>query len=458
MLKKRKNGAETPYISMGVFKIRIPFIHYPFELPDYIQGLLMCSVDLAAIPLMVELLNMPFEVALAVIIINGLLYLIHHLLGDPVIPGWITPAIPLIMVYCAQFPEGVERVHALIAVQLILGVFSVFLGVTGLARTVVKLIPSAIKSGVIMGAGLAAVISVFSQGGRFDQSPWSITICIGVCFYIVFSQHFQNLKKRKNFFKFISKLGIIPAIVIALLVSPLLKEAPWPVIEWGFIKPDFITLFNEYTVFGLGLPPVSVFFTSIPMVLATYIVLFGDLLLAKAIVSEADHVRKDERIDFNPDRSHLLFGGRNMIMSVISPAVTMCGPLWAAMQVVIIERFKEGRKAMDSIFGGSGSFRWGTNTGLLLLPLVSLLKPVLGVAMAITLLIQGYVSVRIGIMQSKSQRDLGIAGIVGAILAIKGAAWGFGVGILLCLIIYGKNFFSGENDQTFTRDISENFD
>ncbi len=133
----------------------------------------------------------------------------------------------------------------------------------------------------------------------------------------------------------------------------------------------------------------------------------------------------------------------------------MAGPLWAAMQVVVIERFKEGKKAMHSLFGGSGSFRWGTNTGLLLLPIVSLVEPILGIALALTLLIQGYVSVRVGILEARSHRDLGIAGIIGAVLATKGATWGFAVGIILCVLIYGKKFFKGENDKIFTKDLEE---
>ncbi|MCM3676142.1 hypothetical protein M3699_20325 [Peribacillus simplex] len=105
---------------------------------------------------------------------------------------------------------------------------------------------------------------------------------------------------------------------------------------------------------------------------------------------------------------------------------------------------------MNSFFGGAGSFRWGTNTGLFLLPVVSLVEPILGVALALTLLVQGYVSVRVGVMQAKSQRDLGIAGVVAAILVIKGAGMAFAAGILLCALIYGKDFFKGENDKTFT--------
>jgi hypothetical protein len=89
-------------------------------------------------------------------------------------------------------------------------------------------------------------------------------------------------------------------------------------------------------------------------------------------------------------------------MSIFGPDVAMCGPKWAAMQVVVIERFKGRPKAMGSIIGGVGLFRWGTNTGLLLLPVVTLVQPILGVALSLTLLIQGYVSVRLGILEARA--------------------------------------------------------
>jgi ABC-type microcin C transport system permease subunit YejB len=118
------------------------------------------------------------------------------------------------------------------------------------------------------------------------------------------------------------------------------------------------------------------------------------------------------------------------------------------MQVVVVERYKQGKDAMRSIFGGSGSFRWGTNTGLLLLPVVSLVQPILGIALALTLLIQGFVSFRIGVMEAKSQKDLGIAGVIAAVLTVKGATWAFAVGIVLVLLVYGRNFFKGEPDRS----------
>ena len=416
--KNREEGKENPAINLGIFRIRFPFIHYRFEWTDYFQGLLMCAVDLAAIPLIIELLGMPFEAAMAIVILNGFFYLLHHLLGDPVVPGWITPAIPIIIVYIETFSVGPDRVKALMAFQFMLGLLSVFLGTTKLATKIIRLIPSAIKSGIIIGAGIAAITTVFKAGGRFDIFPHTITISVSIAFYLIYSQHFHQNKEKYRLLNLINKLGIFPIILLAVFIAPLFQETKWPQIEWGFSNPDFNLLISNYTIFGVGLPSISMFLTAIPTVFATYIILFGDVLQGKAILEEADSLRGDEKIDYNSNRAHIIFGGRNSIMSFIGPDVTMCGPLWAAMHVVIVERYKQGKKAMHSIIGGSGSFRWGTNTGLLLLPIVSLVKPVLGVALALTLIIQGFVSVRVGVMESKSQKDLGKAGVTAALLVL----------------------------------------
>lgn len=441
-------GVESPHWKAGPFDIRLPFVHYRIEWPDYAQGLFMCVVDLGAIPLMTEALGMPFEVALAVVMLNGLLYLTHHLLGDPVVPGWITPAIPLLTVYVQTFPEGPERVWALISFQIMLGIFSIALGVTGWASKVVRIIPSGLRSGIVLGAGLAAIFSVFKDDGRFHTYPITITVAVAVAFYLMYSRSFAQLRHQAAGWRFLASLGILPAIFVAIFVAPLVGEAPWPDVDWGFSNPDFGTLWHEYTVFGLGLPPASMFLTAIPTVLAAYIVVFGDVLQANAVLKEADHVRTDEAVVYNPSRAHLLFGGRNILMSIFGPDVAMCGPLWAAMHVVIVERYKQGQRAMRSIFGGAGSFRWGTNTGLLLLPIITFVEPILPIGLALTLIIQGFVSVRVGIMEAKNQKDLGIAGVTAGVLATQGASWGFAAGIIMLVVIYGKDMFKDERDGT----------
>ena len=102
---------------------------------------------------------------------------------------------------------------------------------------------------------------------------------------------------------------------------------------------------------------------------------------------------------------------------------------------VKMNRYKHGRKSMDSLHGGTGSFRFGTLTGYFLLPIVTLVTPILDIALASTMLIQGYVSVKIGVQKVRTANDLGIAGVMAAVVIARGAAWGLAVGVILCLLI-----------------------
>jgi len=459
MSKKREYGQEQPHLPAGPFKIRVPFYHYRFEWADYFQGLLMCAVCLSAIPMLQEYLGMPFEVALAVVALNGVLYCLHVFLGDPVVPGWVTPAIPLLMLYVSQFEMGPARVQALIAFELTLGLLAILLGITGLGKKLIALVPNAMQAGLILGSGFAAVMVIFNKGQRFDTFPITISICIGIGFYLLFSNHFKSIAQKNPITKTISNLGILPIMVLAVILGPLVGETEWPVIEWGISIPAFGELFREWTFLGVGFPPISMFISGLPMVFSAYVILFGDMIQSQALLEDAGKYRPDEKIDYNPNRSHIIFGLRNAIMSIIGPDITMCGPLWAAMQVVVCERYKHGPKAMESINSGAGSFRFGTLTGYFILPIVTLVKPILGVALASTMLIQGYVSVRVGVMKARTFNDLGIAGIMGAVLATRGAAWGLAVGIILCLLIQlgnnkkYENYIYETNEET---DFNEN--
>jgi hypothetical protein len=46
---KRKDGEQQSCIPLGPFHIRLPFIHYRFEVADFAQGLIMCAVCLGII-------------------------------------------------------------------------------------------------------------------------------------------------------------------------------------------------------------------------------------------------------------------------------------------------------------------------------------------------------------------------------------------------------------------------
>ena len=117
----RKYGEEQPYWKAGIFKIRLPFVHYKWSVPEMVQAVFMCATCLGAIPVLQSVLGVEYGVALSMVIINGFFYNLHVLLGDPVVPGWITPAIPIITAFLeGGYEMGPERTQALIAMQLIL--------------------------------------------------------------------------------------------------------------------------------------------------------------------------------------------------------------------------------------------------------------------------------------------------------------------------------------------------
>lgn len=114
--------SELPYIPLGLFKLRIPGVHFKIEPVESLQGIILGTTALSSIPFMTEYLGIPYELAWSCVIIEVMLYMLHGCLGDPVVPGWITPSLPFTLAYLATFPMGPERIQAMIAVQLLFAV------------------------------------------------------------------------------------------------------------------------------------------------------------------------------------------------------------------------------------------------------------------------------------------------------------------------------------------------
>ncbi|MCW3489012.1 hypothetical protein [Dethiobacter alkaliphilus] len=431
MAYKREHGAEQHYIPLGIFKLRLPFIHWRWEWPEALQGLILCATCLGAIPVLTEYLGVSFEVALTMVIINGALYMLHFLLGDPVVPGWITPAVPLVMAFLTRYQIGPERTQAMIALQLLVAIMFLFFGSTGMAAKMVRVIPNSIKAGVILGAGISAIMNVMQV--RFSNAPIVITMGTFVAFFILFSAGFKDMKDKYPLLNQIGKYGMLPAIILTLIVGPLVGELPVPQIEWGFAELRIAELISGYTVFGIGFPSLRMFVDALPLMVAIYIIAFGDFVLAETVLRNADENRKDEVLEFNPNRSNLISGIRNGILALISPFTQLAGPLWAAVTVSVSERYKGGRDGMDSYWGGVGSFRIATFISVTLLPIVSLVQPALPVALALTLTVQGFACAYIALGMLNNNYERGVAGFMAVILALQGAAWGLGAGVLLWL-------------------------
>jgi diacylglycerol kinase len=120
------------------------------------------------------------------------------------------------------------------------------------------------------------------------------------------------------------------------------------------------------------------------------------------------------------------------------------------------ERYKYGRKAMDSIYSGAGTF-WITGfIALFILPLVSFFQPVLPIALSLTLILTGYICLMVGFEQLNNNTERGIAGTMGVVLAVYGAGWGLAAGAVLYILVErthllkfasSKDSVSGSPDQ-----------
>ncbi|WP_200877756.1 hypothetical protein [Treponema sp. OMZ 838] len=438
----REYGGEQAYWPAGPFKIRLPFIHYAWSFPEMFQALFMCATCLGAIPVLTEVLGVSYDVALSMVIINGFFYTLHVLLGDPVVPGWVTPAIPLITAFLTNgYVMGPERTQALVAVQMCLGLIFLVFGITGLGGKMVKVVPNSVKAGVLMGGGIAAVLGEFKANGRFDKYPISVAIGIAVAYFCLFSPIWADMRRKNKIIDAIGKFGMLPAILVGVIVGPIAGEFAIPHVQWWpLIKvPDFADIWNQLSPFAIGWPSMKIWAAAVPVAIVTYIIAFGDFVTSEALIHEADEVRQDEKIDFNANRSNLVSGVRNVAMAMTCPYTQMCGPLWAAVTAAVSQRYKESPKSMESIYSGFGTFRLSTFVAVALLPISSLLQPVLPVALSLTLIVQGYICTQLAMNMCKTNIERGICGVMGAVLAMRGAAWGLVVGLILFAMLYESN-------------------
>ncbi len=450
---RRKDGDEVPYIPLKIFnfKLRLPFVHWGIEGSEILQAMVMFVTAMGIIQVMKDVFDMPFELAMTIVAFHELMYCLHQLLGDPIVPGWITPALPLVIAYLTKITMGTDRIEGLIALQVMLGLIYFVLGVTGLAKKLIEYTPKAIQAGILLGAGVSGLIGTYvfaPTGTGLMKYPLSITVGGLFALYLIYSKGFTEKVRSgqmdgKKFLMTVANLGIAPGIAAGIIVGWISGELPLPVMKPGlFFIPQFSEVLNSYSVVGLGMPSAQIWIAAIPMALVAYIIAFGNMILGETVMRTAnEQYRPDEKVDSDPNRMNIVCAIRNFAEGFFFPHAGLGGPTWTAMQVTICERYKGGRKAMDSIFSGMGTFNYMKFVSCMILPLVLIFQPALPIALSLTMMIQGFACVYIAMNMVSNNTERGIAGICGAALAVQGAAWGLGVGILLCALLLGKEAF-----------------
>ncbi|TLP79343.1 solute carrier family 23 protein [Nesterenkonia sphaerica] len=447
---EREPGSEQPYWGLGPFKVRLPLVHYRLEAAEFVQGLILFVVSLGMIPLLEQYLGVPYDIALAYVVVCGVGFLLPTLLGVPMVPGWITPAIPVVVLFLGDFEPGPESIQALFALQFLVFLIMFILGITRWGEKLIRAVPASIKAGILIGAGIAAIMGEVGEGEIFFDAPISLTVgaLLALCF--LYSKTFLYYAGKNQILGVISSYGLAPAIIVGVVVAYVFGEFPRPEVEWGITSPDFVGMWS-YLPFTVGFPSPEVFLLAVPTALIAYVIAFGDMIVGNALIQQADEDRPDEKIDAGLTRLHLVTSLRNLLHSFFAPYPGLAGPVFTAPHAAIVARYRLGkynigRKPMDSIHGGMGSFWIAGFIALFVLPLVTVFQPVLPLTLALTLVLTGYVTIAVGMGQITTTTQRGVAGVTAVVLALHGAIAGVAVGLALYFLIE----WSGKESKTKT--------
>ena len=135
---------------------------------------------------------------------------------------------------------------------------------------------------------------------------------------------------------------------------------------------------------------------------------------------------------------HLVTAARNALHSFLAPWPGLSGPVFTAAHATIVERYAMGKKSMESIYSGGGTFWISGLIALFMLPLVTFFKPVLPIALSLTLILTAYICILVGMEQLKNSTERGVAGIVAITLAMpdpKSTIYAVVIGFVLYFLL-----------------------
>ncbi len=441
MSAQGKKAAPLAGWRWGPFTFRLPFYHTRLHWPEFLQGIALASATgLALVPFMMTYFDLSFEQAIAMSFMHGFLIGIAPIaFGEPYSPGWLTPALPLVMAFVITgYDTPVERLQAMTAMTMVFTVMLAILGATGLGRKLMEWLPAALKAGIIMGAGIAAFQRVFLDGdSSLADQPISTVIACSVALVLLFSIPFRFLKLRARPLMVIGGLGLLPGFLAAAFFGPLFGEVEYN-IRWEFFVPPVVETWQVVSPFAIGWPSWEMYLAAAPLALITYIILFGDLVTGNEIIEEAQKERPDDPIEIDTTRSHLSLAIRNLLMGISAPFFTTQGPLWAGVHVTVVQRWRQGRRTMSNLFSGVHSYYFmGIPFIYFVLPLLTALEPLMGVALSLTLVLTGFACAYVAMAIPAHPVERGVTVLTGVALAFFEPWQGLAVGVVAAVLLIG---------------------
>ncbi|GAB1262099.1 hypothetical protein [Aurantivibrio plasticivorans] len=457
MLTKRQPGEIQPGIKWGPFKARIPFVHLRLSIPDMLQGIAVAgATGLALVPVFMGFLGLNFEEAVTMAMYHSMLISASWLLfGDPYAPGWLTPAIPLILGFLSTgyfmteggTPDFTLRIQAMTAMTLNFSAILIVLGLTGFGDKLVKWVPDVFKGGIILGAAVAAFIRVTKPGDSanvFESAPIAGIIGVSICVIFAFSKIVQMQAEKKAWLAKIVGLGLLPGFVIAGFIGFFTGEFEFN-IRWEIldVATNSAALWNKTSPFVIGWPSAETFLKALPLAFITYILFFGDMVTGDELIAHTQPARPDEKLEINNSRAHLATGCRNIAMSIAAPFFSTQGVLWTGIQVILLKRWATGRDKVDSLYDSISSYYvFGLPVLFLVLPIVTLLEPLLPLALAVTLILTGFACATLALSMVKDATERGAMMITAMAFGIFDEPWiGVVVGIVSIITLCGPSVF-----------------
>lgn len=432
---KREYGGIQPCWKLWVFRIRLPFIHFKISPPEVVTGLMNACTSYGALAVLISTLGLDPEVAWALVVFETGCYTLNWLLGEPSICGWITPAMSIIVVFLESLEPGVARLQMLTAIELELAAMFIILGATGLSKKLNTLVPPAIKAGIVLGAGVNAVAVRLTQGGAVD----TVTVgCLGglvVVFLLMFSRRVRKYMSTNRFVAILGNYSFLWAVIALLVLGGAAGEFQF---NWSgeILKvPDFMAMFHVVSPLFIGFAAdPMVWVNALPYAVVAWVIAYGDFVTVQQLGLQA--VRDDEYIEFDPNRTNVICGLRNLLLGLFAPYPALAGPLSAPYCVATYARYQQsGRQGMDSIYDGSGTNLIFTVVGLFIYPLYEASLAASAALLVVVLLIQGWLCAQICFRLVRDDLDKGMSGMIAGFIIARGGGVGFVAAIVLYLLI-----------------------
>ena len=288
---------------------------------------------------------------------------------------------------------------------------------------------------IVLGAGVNAIYVRLVAGGAVD----TVTVgCVGglvVVFMLMFSRRVRKYMETNRFVAILGNYSFLWAVLALLVLGGAAGEFQFNFSGEIIRVPDFMGLFATVSPLFIGFATdPMVWVNALPYAVMAWIIAYGDFVTVQQLGLKA--VRDDEYIEFDPNRTNVICGIRNLLLALFAPYPALAGPLSAPYCVATYARYKQsGRQGMDSIYDGSGTNLIFTVIGLFVYPLYEASLAASAALLVVVLCIQGWLCAVIAFDLVRDEMDKGMAGMIAGFVLARGGGVGFVVGVIFYLLM-----------------------